>query len=302
MYFKKRSCVMALKMGFVGIGDIGMVMAKSILKAGIPLTVYDLNKEAVKNITAEGAKAAGSCRELMETSDAVISMVRDAPQTEEVVFGKNGLWEGAKKGSIIILSSTIGPDYPRRLYARGKEKGIRVIDIGVTKYIPTNEIGQFTLMVSGDDDVIEKCWPAFEAMGRVVFRAGKIGNGQAYKLVNNMVAFNMGTVIHECLNVGLKYGLDMKMMLDVMQEGTGGSWMANSMRKSIESGRRRMPPPPPPTSGGAAAPPSKFINKDQVLAIEMAENVKAPIPVARLMEGLDESKIYNAYTKYMRGE
>jgi 3-hydroxyisobutyrate dehydrogenase-like beta-hydroxyacid dehydrogenase len=290
---------MTLKMGFVGVGDIGNVMARSILKAGIPLTVYDLNQEAVDKVVAEGAVAAGSCRELMEASDAVISMVRDIPQTEEVVFGKDGLWEGAREGSIIILSSTIGPYYPRELYEKGREKGVRVIDIGVTKNIPTNEIGQFTLMVSGDDDVIDTCWSVFKAMGRKVFRAGRIGNGQAYKLVNNMVAFNMGTVIHECLNVGLKAGLDMKMMLDVMEEGTGGSWMANSMRARIESGVRRMPPPPPPADG---SPTQKFINKDQVLAIEMAEELGAEIPVARLMENLDESKVYDTYTKYMRGE
>ena len=290
---------MTLKMGFVGVGDIGNVMARSILKAGIPLTVYDLNKEAVDKVVAEGATAAGSCKELMEVSDAVISMVRDIPQTEEVVFGKDGLWEGAKEGSIIILSSTIGPYYPRELYNKGKEKGIRVMDIGVTKNIPTNEIGQFTLMVSGDDDVIDTCWPVFEAMSRKVFRAGRIGNGQAYKLVNNMVAFNMGTVIHECLNVGLKAGLDMKMMLDVMEEGTGGSWMANSMRARLESGIRRMPPPLSPTNG---SPPPRFINKDQVLAIEMAEELGAEIPVARLMENLNESIVYEAYTKFMRGE
>ena len=289
---------MTLKMGFVGVGDIGNVMARSILKAGILLTVYDLNKEAVDKVVAEGATAAGSCREVMEVSDAVISMVRDIPQTEEVVFGKDGLWEGVKEGSIIILSSTIGPYYPRELYNKGKEKGVRVIDIGVTKNIPTNEIGQFTLMVSGDDDVIDTCWPVFEAMGRKVFRAGRIGNGQAYKLVNNMVAFNMGTVIHECLNVGLKAGLDMKMMLDVMEEGTGGSWMANSMRARLESGVRRMPPPPPPADG---SPSAKFINKDQVLAIEMAEELSAEIPVAKLMEELDESEVYDEYTKYMRG-
>ena len=290
---------MTLKMGFVGVGDIGNVMARSILKAGIPLTVYDLNKEAVNKVVAEGATAAGSCREVMEVNDAVISMVRDIPQTEEVVFGKDGLWEGAKEGSIIILSSTIGPYYPRELYEKGKEKGIRVMDIGVTKNIPTNEIGQFTLMVSGDDDVIDTCWPVFEAMGRMVFRAGRIGNGQAYKLVNNMVAFNMGTVIHECLNVGLKAGLDMKMMLDVMEEGTGGSWMANSMRTRLDSGATRIPMPPPPTDG---SPPPQFINKDQVLAIEMAEELGAEIPVAKLMENLDESKAYEAYRKFMRGE
>ena len=155
-------------------------MAKSILKAGIPLAAYDINEQAVAEIEAAGARAMKSCREVMEASDAVITMVRDTAQTEKVVFGENGLWEGAKEGSIIILASTIGPDYPRELHRKGKEKGIRVLDMGVTKNIYTNEIGQFTLMVSGDDDVIDKCWPVFTAMGRIVFRAGKIGSAQAY--------------------------------------------------------------------------------------------------------------------------
>jgi hypothetical protein len=89
------------------------------------------------------------------------------------------------------------------------------------------------------------------------------------------------------------------MMLDVMEEGTGGSWMANSMRSRLDSGMRRMPPPPPPADG---SPPPQFINKDQVLAIEMAEELGAEIPVAKLMENLDESRLYDTYTKYMRGE
>lgn len=287
----------SLTIGFVGVGDIGTPMAKSILKAGIPVMVYDLNKGAVDRMVAEGARAAGSCRELAEANDAVISMVRDIPQTDEVVFGKDGLWEGVREGSIIILSSTIGPYYPRELYARGKEKGVRVIDVGVTKNLPTNEVGQFTLMVSGDDDAVDKCWPAFEAMGRKIFRAGAIGNGQAYKLVNNMTAFNIGTVVHECLNVGLKAGLDMKMMLEVMEEGTGDSWMGRSMSNRLTSGRR-MPSPTPPPGG---SPPPTFVNKDLVLAREMAEKEEASIPVARCMDEVDEAVEYDAYTRAMRG-
>jgi len=287
----------SLKIGFVGVGDIGTPMAKSILKAGIPVMVYDLNKEAVERMVAEGATEANSCRELAENSDAVISMVRDIPQTEEVVFGKDGLWEGVKEGSIVILSSTIGPYYHRELYAKGKEKGVKVIDIGVTKNLPTNEIGQFTLMVSGDDDAIDRCWPAFEAMGRKIFRAGAIGNGQAYKLVNNMAAFNIGTVVHECLNVGLKAGLDMKMMLEVMREGTGDNWMARSISNRLASGMR-MPSPPPPPDG---SPPPKFVNKDLVLAREMAEKEGASIPVAKCMDEVEEAVEYDSYTKAMRG-
>jgi len=262
------------------------------------LAAYDINEQAVAEIKAAGARTMKSCREVMEASDAVITMVRDIPQTEEVVFGKDGLWEGAKEGSIIVLASTIGVDYPREVYEKAKAKGVKVLDMGVTKNIPSNEIGQFTLMVSGDDDAIDKCWPAFAAMGRKVFRVGEIGNAQAYKLVNNMLAFNLGTLLHECLNVGLKAGLDMKMMLDVMQEGTGGSWMANSLRRLLASGRRRPSLPKMEDS----SKPAKFINKDQVLALELADKVGAKVPLARLIENLDEAEAYDSYMSFMRAE
>jgi len=283
-----------LKFGFIGVGNIGMVMAKSILAAGIPLTVYDKNRSALEEIAAAGAVCMRSCREVMATSDAVISMVRDIPQTQEVLFGKEGLWEEAKAGRIIILASTLGGNYVRKIYRKGKEKGIKVIDVGVTKNIPTNEIGQFTLTVSGDEDAIEKCWPVFAAMGRKIFRAGKSGNGQNYKLINNMVAFNLGTLLHECLNVGLKAGLDLKMMLDVMQEGTGASWMANSLRQRLDV------PGLPQRFTVSNAMPRKFINKDQELAMELAEQVGAQIPLAKLIAQIDEEKVYDAYIKYLR--
>ena len=89
----------SVKVGFIGMGNLGMVMARSIAKKGFPITVYDLRKEAVDEMVALGAKAAGSCREVAENSDIIISMVRDVPQTDEIIFGKDGVWEGVKKGA-----------------------------------------------------------------------------------------------------------------------------------------------------------------------------------------------------------
>jgi 3-hydroxyisobutyrate dehydrogenase-like beta-hydroxyacid dehydrogenase len=99
----------SIKAGFIGLGSMGMPMARSIASSGLPLTVYDLRKEPLEEMRALGARVAGSSREVAATSDAVISMVRDVPETEEVIFGKGGVWEGMKKGGTIIISSTIGP-------------------------------------------------------------------------------------------------------------------------------------------------------------------------------------------------
>ena len=122
----------SIKVGFIGLGMMGMPMAKSLVRNGFPLLVYDLKKETVEEIQALGAQAAGTAREVAAASEVVITMVRDIPQTEEVIFGKDGVWEGIKEGRTIILSSTLNVSYCQELYARAKERGIRVIDCAVS--------------------------------------------------------------------------------------------------------------------------------------------------------------------------
>lgn len=289
----------AIKVGFIGMGNLGMVMARSIAKKGIPLTVYDLNKEAIDEMVALGAKAAGSCREVAENSDIIISMVRDIPQTDEVIFGKDGVWEGIKEGSIIVLTSTIGPGYCRELYAKAKEKGVRVVDAGVSKSIPSNEEGQLTLMIGGDDDAVKQCWPVFEAIAKYNFHLGEIGAGQTCKLVNNLMGMDIGVIIRECLNLGLKAGLDLQTMMEAMTVGTGGSWMLEAMASMRKSTARMAPPPSPPPAPPGGKPPENIGTKDKRLAIELADEIKVDIPITRFMEELDTS-VYSAYSATMR--
>ena len=290
----------SIKVGFIGLGNLGMPMARSIAKKGFPMTVYDLRKEAVEEMESLGAVSAGSCRKVAEASDVIISMVRDIPQTDEIIFDKDGVWEGVKKGSIIVLGSTIGPAYPQELYARAKKKGVQVVDVGVSKNVPTNEEGQLTLMVGGDDDAVKRCWPIFEAMAKYIFHLGPIGMGQACKLVNNLMSIDIGTLIRECLNVGLKAGLDLQKMLEAMSVSTGSSWMLKSMAAMRNSGRRMAPPPPPPARApGAKAPPEDIGAKDKRLALEMAEALGAKVPITRFLEKLDTA-VYDAYGATMR--
>ena len=289
----------SVKVGFIGMGNLGMVMARSISKKGFPVTVYDLRKEAVDEMVALGAKAVGSCREVAENSEIIISMVRDIPQTEEIIFGKDGVWEGVKEGSIIVLSSTIGPGYPRELYAKAKEKGVKVVDAGVSKSIPSNEEGQLTLMIGGDDDDVKKCWPVFETMAKYNFHLGGIGAGQAGKLVNNLMGMDIGVIIRECLNVGLIAGLDLQKMMEAMSVGTGGSWMLEAMASMRKSAARMAPPPSPPPAPPGGKALEGIGEKDMRLAIELADEIKADIPITRFMQELDTS-VFRAYADAMK--
>jgi 3-hydroxyisobutyrate dehydrogenase-like beta-hydroxyacid dehydrogenase len=282
------------KIGFIGLGNMGTIMAKKLLENGLSLTVYDLRKEAIDEMVQLGAKAVGSSREVAENCDVIISMVRDIPQTEEVLFGESGVWEGIKPGTTVILSSSLSPEYCREVYEKAKEKDVRIIDSPVStedrSFAPGKEFAVLTLMVGGDDDAIESCMPVLTAMAKNVIPQGGIGTGQVCKLVNNLAMYANGIVARECVNLGLKAGLDLEKMKKAMSLSTGNS--------RVLMGIGRMSPFPPPVRTPAELagdkPPEDLGSKDKRLALEMADNVGAKTPVVRLMEQLDLNSTYDA--------
>ncbi len=273
-------------------------MARALVRHNIfPLTVYDLRQEPVEEMKSLGATGASSCREVAEASDVVISMVWDIPQTDEVIFGKDGVWEGIKEGGIIIISSSIGPEYCRKLYDRAKkEKKVRVVDCAVSGPPPTRDNRPSCLMIGGDEDVVKQCWHIFEAMGDHPLHLGGIGMGQAHKLVDNTMARLFGTVTRLCLieglNFGLKAGLDLQKMIDVASVSAFSRGIQSlglkgglDVPKIIETIRV-----PFPLLGAARGRVNELD-----YAMEMAEAVGAKTPLFRFTDGLDAASTYDAY-------
>jgi 3-hydroxyisobutyrate dehydrogenase len=285
----------SLRVGFIGLGNMGMLVAKTLIKNGEKLVVYDLKKEAVVEMEALGATAASSSREVAAKSEVVFSIVRDEPQTDEVIFGNEGVWQGIKTGSAVIISSTISPAYCRRLYARAKEKGVYIIDAAVStesrNFTPGQESAVFTLMIGGDEDVVKRCWPVFEALTRNNIYLGGSGNGAACKLVNNLAMYCNTVVARECLNLGMKAGLDMDKLVQAMRLSTGYSRGLNLAARGIRQPRLSLKPA---TAGKAV---KSLDEKDNETAMELAELVAASTPVARLMLELDQEKAYDELYK-----
>lgn len=287
-----------IRVGFIGLGNMGRPMAKRLASKGFSLTVYDLVKEAVQDMESVGVKAAKSGRETAAASDVIFSMVRDVPQTDEVIFGKDGVWEGISEGKTIIISSSIGPAYCREFYEKAKGRGVRVIDCGVSD--PTvfrHEPGALTLMIGGDENAVKQCWPVFEAMGKNIFYLGKIGNGQAYKLINNMAAKHIGTVdrlcLIECLNLGLKVGLDLQKMIDVMSVSAGARLLQNMGLKSGLDEKQILELVRIPV---ARASGIGVHTKDELdYGMEMADEAGVEMPVCRFIDELDASSAYDGY-------
>ncbi len=281
----------SIRVGFIGLGDIGLPMASSLAKKGLPLTIYARRQEVIEEMKSLGATAASSCREVAAASDVLISVVRDISQTEEVIFGRDGVWEGIKEGATIVISSTIGAEYCQQLYARARERGVQVIDAALSKSGPTNEESGFTLMVGGDEVAVKRCRPVFEVMAKHIFHLGGIGTGQTYKLVNQLAQISSGIITRECLNLGLKAGLDWQRMIDVMRVSTGNSWRLESLDSMTKA---------PKLPAAAKAPRRDLGTKDRDLATELAEKVGAKIPLLQFIAELDAESAYDAYSAMIR--
>jgi 3-hydroxyisobutyrate dehydrogenase-like beta-hydroxyacid dehydrogenase len=285
-----------LKVGFIGLGNMGITMARALVRHDIIPTVYDLRPEPVEELVSMGATGVGSCREVAEVSDVVISMVWDIPQTDEVIYGKDGVWEGIKEGSIIIITSSIGPDYCQTLYEKAKERNISVIDCAVSGAPPSIDNRPACEMIGGDDDVVKKCWHIFEAMGDHPLHLGGIGMGQAHKLVDNMTARHFGTVMRLCLieglNFGLKYGLDLKKMINV---ASVSAFSRGMQTLGLESGleeeeivrRIRVPMHLLGSKHGRV--------NELDYAMEMAEKAGAKLPLFHTSDDTDVEKVYDTY-------
>ena len=284
----------SLKVGFIGLGNMGMLMARTQLKNKLPLTVFDIRREPLTEIRALGATVAGSARELAAACDVIISMVRDEAQTEEAIFGKDGVWGGIKPGSIIVLSSTISPDYCRSLSARAKAKRVRIVDAAVStesrNFTPGQESAVFTLMIGGDEEVVEKCRPVFESLTQNIFYMGKVGSGAATKLINNLAMYGNSIVARECLNLGLKAGLDFDRLIEAIRVSTGYSRGLMLVSRAV---RQPRPAPEKPSQ-----PKVKSLEeKDNDAAVGLADSVGAKTPVSRFMFGLDLEREYDALLK-----
>ena len=280
-----------LKVGQIGLGNLGFLMARSVAARGFPFTVCDLRPEPVAELVKLGAKATKTPREVAAASDVVVSIVNDIADNETIIFGKDGLMEGLKKGGAIMLCSTIGPEYVKTVYNRAKPKGIRIIDVGMSKDGPGEEIGSQTMMAGGDEADFKFCKPVLDAIAKHVFYVGPIGTGQAFKVINNLMGIAIGSVTREALNAGVMGGLDLEKMVEVMKVSTGGSWSLNYMDFQMKARKGA-------TASVSRPAPTKNIGlKDWTLAVEYAKTVGAQIPMTTFIHDLDTSKLFTPLAK-----
>lgn len=213
-----------LSIGFIGVGLMGMPMARNLLRSGFPLTVVrHRDPDAPAALAALGAGVVASPSELRNRAEVVILMLPTSREVEEVVLGSGGLADILQPGQVVVDMGTSDPASTRRIAAELATRGIVLIDAPVTGGVKGAEEGTLTIMAGGPAEVVERIRPVLAAVGSVVVHVGEVGAGHVVKLLNNMISLSTTALIAEALVLAERSGVAQSTVLEVLEHGSANS-------------------------------------------------------------------------------
>ena len=253
------------RVGFLGLGQMGAPMAERLFGPDVELHVFDPRPEAVAPFVARGAVACGSPREVADAASIVLACLPSGEVSEAAALGREGVFHGHAI-RVYAEMSTIGRPAVERIAAGLAARGIAAVDTPITGGPPGARAGTLALMVAGAADAVATLRPFLERIGKRLFVLGeRPGQGQVMKLVNNLlIAANMVSAF-EALAMGAKAGLDPDAMVDVVNAGTGRSFVTSDMMPAVLSRRFGF--------GAAIA----VVDKDVHLGLEEARALGVPM-------------------------
>jgi 3-hydroxyisobutyrate dehydrogenase len=205
-------------LGFIGLGNMGSRIAQRLLDHGYQLAVYDLNNRQTEAIAARGGIVAKSLFALVRTADVILSCLTNDAAVISVYTGPEGVFAGAKPGTVVLEMSTISPETSRDLHRVGSERGIEVLDVAISGSTPAAEQGILTLLAGGNRELFSAAEPIFQSIAKQYFLLGDSGSGTAMKLVVNTLLGVGMQAIAEAVVLGEKAGLDRERLLEVLSK------------------------------------------------------------------------------------
>jgi 3-hydroxyisobutyrate dehydrogenase len=216
------------RIGFIGLGNMGLPMALNLLKAGHAVSGFDMSRTQVEKLTAAGGKGAADLAAAASGAEVVITMLPAGKEVREVYLGGNGVLGAAAPGTLLIDSSTIDVESARAVALAAEKKGFGILDAPVSGGVGGAQAGTLTFMVGGSTDVFARAKPILENMGKTVVHAGGAGNGQAAKICNNMILGVSMIAVSEAFVLAEKLGLDAQKLFDIASKSSGQCWSLTS--------------------------------------------------------------------------
>ena len=265
------------RIGFVGLGMMGLPMAKNLVEAGYTVTVFDLDAGAIEEAQGFGASPASTGAEVAAQSDIIITMVPDSPHVEAAIAGNGGIIEGIRAESVVIEMSTILPETGKRMAELLAEKGADFVDAPVTGGVAGAEAGSMSILVGGDAEAFERTLPVLSILGGDITHMGPVGAGHTTKIANQLIGVATLAGLSEAFVLAKKSGLDMQTFYDAVKNGAGRSWALETLGPKILKGD---------FSPGFMV---KHMQKDLRLAGQLADDTGTSIPTTSLI-----SQLYHA--------
>lgn len=262
------------RIGFVGLGMMGLPMAKNLVEAGYTVTVFDLDAGAIEEAQGFGASPASTGAEVAAQSDIIITMVPDSPHVEAAIAGNGGIIEGIRAESVVIEMSTILPETGKRMAELLAEKGADFVDAPVTGGVAGAEAGSMSILVGGDAEAFERTLPVLSVLGGDITHMGPVGAGHTTKIANQLIGVATLAGLSEAFVLAKKSGLDMQTFYDAVKNGAGRSWALETLGPKILKGD---------FSPGFMV---KHMQKDLRLAGQLAGDTGTSIPTTSLIAQL----------------
>jgi 3-hydroxyisobutyrate dehydrogenase len=216
------------KVGFIGLGNMGLPMAFNLLKAGHQVEGFDVNGAAVAKLVGAGGASAGSVKGAATRNDIVMTMLPAIREVQEVYLDADGIVANANPGTLLIDSSTIDVDTARLVAQRADGRELLALDAPVSGGIAGAHAATLTFMVGGSEAAYVRARPILEGMGKTIVHAGGSGTGQAAKICNNMILGVSMIAVCEAFVLAEKLGLDAQTLFDIASKSSGQCWSLTS--------------------------------------------------------------------------
>ncbi len=269
----------------IGLGLMGTPIASLLMKEGFQVMGFDIVKKRMSNLARLGLKPARSAKEAAAGADLIILSLPNWKAVQEAVEGEKGVLSGARKGQIIVDTSTSPPWESKALGRRLAAKGVEWMDVPISGSSAQAKVGNMVFMVGGKKSVFEKIKPVLERIGKKTVYAGKSGDGATMKLVINHTLYLNQAAAIEGLVLGLKAGLDPDILLDVITSGAAASDLLLARGKDMLRGNF------------SPKGPVVLANKDLALSLETARQLGVVLPLGALYQQLLLKAHYNGWDR-----
>jgi 3-hydroxyisobutyrate dehydrogenase len=273
------------RIGFIGLGNMGLPMAQNLIKAGHQVEGVDVNPAAIEKLKASGGAAVEFAKVAASRADVVITMLPAGQQVREVYLGPNGIVENANEGTLLIDCSTIDVETARVVAAAAEKKGLMMLDAPVSGGVGGATAATLTFMVGGSTQAFTRAESILQKMGKTIVHAGGPGNGQAAKICNNMILGVSMIAVSEAFVLAEKLGLDHQKLFDISSKSSGQCWTLTSYC---------------PVPGPVPASPANRDYQAGFTAAMMLKDLKlsqdaAKSAGAKTALGADAARIYQSY-------